>query len=362
MIWVFTHIFLTDSIYTHNYVKFILRNFPAEDHVFWTVKPDIYHDLSNAQIKKIDPEDLIDTFRLYRFARNSRKVIIHSLFYTKFYPVLFVQRSLLRKAVWIIWGADLYSYLNSHIINKPKKFKLKVKAYMYKKIVQNLRWIGSLVKGDYDRLAEHIDTKAEWRHLFYPNPVDFDLLDKILENNSGRSESKIVLLNHSSRADGFHIEALNFLRNYVTHNTKIICPLSYGNKDYAQYVIECGQEMYGERFVPLTEFLNPQEYGKLLNSVDVAVFNHSYQAGLGNILALLYLGKKVYIRSETSPWKMLIDLGVKVFDTNCLTGGRETDFWYMSEEDRENNRRIIRKEFSEEKCAQLWRSFFEEGD
>lgn len=54
-----------------------------------------------------------------------------------------------------------------------------------------------------------------------------------------------------------------------------------------------GINLFGDNFILLTEFLSPEEYAKILANVDVAIFAHRRQQALGNILALIYIGKKV---------------------------------------------------------------------
>jgi len=109
----------------------------------------------------------------------------------------------------------------------------------------------------------------------------------------------------------------------------------------------------------MTDFLDSRSYAEVLNSVDVAVFNHKQQGALGNILALLYLKKKVYIRSETTHWKTLEDLGVALYDTNLILQGKADLLAPLEEMDAERNREVIRREFSEENCTRLWANLFD---
>ena len=49
------------------------------------------------------------------------------------------------------------------------------------------------------------------------------------------------------------------------------------NKEYGQKVIEYGKRLFKEKFKPILNYMSAEEYSKLLNSVQVAVFNHNRQ-------------------------------------------------------------------------------------
>jgi hypothetical protein len=60
------------------------------------------------------------------------------------------------------------------------------------------------------------------------------------------------------------------------------------------------------------------KYLELLGQIDIAVFAHKRQQGMGNTISLLGLGKKVYMRNDITPWAMFEELGVKVFSVDEL--------------------------------------------
>jgi len=52
-------------------------------------------------------------------------------------------------------------------------------------------------------------------------------------------------------------------------------------------------------------------------------------------------------------------LGVTLFDTNLMLQGKADLLAPLEEMDAERNREVIRREFSEEKCARLWANLFD---
>ena len=95
-----------------------------------------------------------------------------------------------------------------------------------------------------------------------------------------------------------------------------------------------------------------------MDSVDVAIMNHKRQQGLGNIAILLRLGKKIYMRRETSTFQHYTDLGVKVFDIADIRKNPEQTFVW-SDELAINNREIIFDHSSKEQSISEWRAIFD---
>ena len=62
---------------------------------------------------------------------------------------------------------------------------------------------------------------------------------------------------------------------------QIICPLSDGNKEYAEAVINKGKEIFGCNFKPLQEFIPFEQYLDIVSKIDVAIFKHDRQQAIG---------------------------------------------------------------------------------
>lgn len=122
----------------------------------------------------------------------------------------------------------------------------------------------------------------------------------------------------------------------------IYVPLSYGNKKHAQAAIQQGQQWFGDKFKPLTEFMPFDEYLLLLGTIDIAIFNHKRQQAMGNTITLLGLRKKVYVRSDTAQSEFFNSLGVHFFDIN------DFNLNLLNAEDSCENNKKIKIYFSEE--------------
>ncbi len=264
-------------------------------------------------------------------------------------------RALLRKSIWIAWGGDLYNFWT-----KDKYSSLELLHEFFKtEIIKDIMGVASLVKEDYVYVTEKYQTKARYYYAFYPNPVDFFLLDHAGDHAKEPSRERILVGNSATWTNN-HFDVLEAISKVGKASFQILCPLSYGDPEYAKKVIEFGRKLFGDRFIPLTQFLSPEEYAKVLASVDVGIFNHNRQQGLGNILALLYLGKKVYIRDDVTAWKFFERYGIKVYNTKELISNPDSSIFDFDESIGRKNREIVAREFSEERAVELWKKVFYE--
>jgi len=77
---------------------------------------------------------------------------------------------------------------------------------------------------------------------------------------------------------------------------------------------------------------------------------------MGNIITLLGMGKKVYMRNDITPWKTLKDIGVDIFNVSTIS------LEPQSEKVIENNSQKIKSYFSEEKLVEQLKKIFREQD
>lgn len=139
---------------------------------------------------------------------------------------------------------------------------------------------------DFKALKKRYKTNAIQRQATYT----YNFLP--LTDNEARHEKQHIMVGHSATPTCCHLETFKMLKSY-TGKIKIFCPLSYpDDKKYIQQVTEAGSELFGNDFVPLTEFMSYDKYVEFLNDMDIGIFNNNRQQGMGNITNLLYLGKK----------------------------------------------------------------------
>jgi len=321
------------------FIKFINDHFNPEEHlfiIFGRPKTDYGMDIKVKNVFWLDSKWKI--FDLLKFLYNANKIIIHGLWVEKLNQLLFIQPWLLKKCYWVMWGGDFYF--------PQKQSKIK------KELIKKIRHVVTYIDGDVDYIKENYGANPVYHKCFM-------YLSNIFDENRYQKCEKInknelwILIGNSADETNRHEFVFSKLKKIKNEKIKLIVPLSYsGGEEYKSKVIEIGKKEFGERFVPLTKFLSYEEYLNILYNVDIAIFAHNRQQGMGNTIQLLGLGKKVYLNRDTSQWRLFEDLGIKVYDVNG-----EIDL-SINNEELENNKKIIKEYFSYENLKLQWDGIF----
>ena len=334
--------FANNNSFIGAYIEFIRNNFDIKNHLF----------LINGNIEGLQEDETINLFvapsigKFRKFRKEIKpyfevadKVILHGLFIPNLVFFLYFNRKYLSKCYWIIYGGDLYYYkFNS------KRLWSKFYEIFRKFVIKNFGNIIMYAEGDYALAKKWYKTKAKFHEcLFYPYLGVYDYLKNI--HFESKQVNKInIMIGNSADPSNNHIIILQRLTNLVfDQNIRIICPLSYGgSKEYIEKVIEFGKEKFDDKFIPLVNFLSKDKYYKILSDVDIAIFNHYRQQATGNILSLLYFGKKVYVNKEenSTTWGFLKKYKFKFFDFN------DFNLDVLSEKDQVWNKAIIKSKFN----------------
>jgi hypothetical protein len=161
-----------------------------------------------------------------------------------------------------------------------------------------------------------------------------------------------IQIGNSADPENHHVDLLKMLQEHRGVDMRIVAPLMYGDPSHARYIATVGAKLFGKQFIALTEFVPNDKYLELLGSIDIAIFYHRRQQGMGNAIALLGMGKKLYMRTDITPWHFFQRIGIKVFDIN------ELDLSRLDEETKQKNMELVRSYFTAEKLATHYRRIF----
>ena len=168
-----------------------------------------------------------------------------------------------------------------------------------------------------------------------------------------------VLLGNSATPTNRHLGAIDALSRFAAEDIRVYAPLSYGDDGYRTKVIEKGREVFGDKFIPVTDFMERAEYIAFLEKMDIGVFNYDRQQGLGNIHILLRMGSKVYMSSDSS---MLDDHRADTAVVYCLEDvGRMTFAEFKAPLDEASvaqNRSLYSAERICEQAKKHWGAFY----
>ena len=276
-----------------------------------------------------------ELLKLSYLLNNSNKIILHGLFLNSLIITLFFQPWLLKKCYWVMWGGDFY------FPEKQRWFK--------KQVIKKIKHFVTYLKGDYELVKKWYKAKAEMHNCFmYPSNLfkEIPKLDKV-----NRDCAINIMIGNSADPTNNHIEILEKLRKFKSQDISIYAPLSYADDTHAKLVTKKGIEIFGDKFIPLTEFMDTDKYVEFLNNIDIAIFAHNRQQGMGNTISLLGMGKKVYMKNDITPWTLFGEIGVKVFDFNSI------DLVPINSEVMNENIKIIKSYFSKENYLNQLQSF-----
>jgi len=284
-------------------------------------------------------------FSITKYAKKAEKVILHGLF-GKHLPLLLLPMPwVLHKCYWVIWGGDLYF----HKLRK-KTFRSDVLEALRTVVIKRIGHLVTYIEGDADLARKWYGNSGKYHEcLMYPSNTyrEYRIPPKV-----GKTIN--ILIGNSADPTNRHFEIFEMLERYRDDDIQIFAPLSYGDKAYALRVAEEGKRLFGDKFTPFLEFMPFDEYLSFLGQIDIAMFNHRRQQAMGNIITLLGLGKKVFIRSDITPWKMFEEKGVKVYDINNI------DLMPLGDDLKKLNHGIVSEHFSESiLCNQLENIFKE---
>lgn len=264
--------------------------------------------------------------KLSYLLNTHNKIILHGLFLSSLITSLFFQPWLLKKCYWVMWGGDFYF---------PEK-----QSWLKKQVIKRIRNFVTYMKGDFEYLKKYYGAKGTYHESFmYPSNLYKEYQIKTKEDGGIIN----IQVGNSADSTNNHIEIFENLRKFKDENIKIYAPLSYSDQDHAKDVIAKGKEMFGDKFVALTDFMSFEKYLEFLADIDIAIFAHNRQQGMGNTISLLGMGKKVYMKNDITPWTLFGEIGVKVFDFNNI------DLESINSEVMNENIKIIKSYFSEDK-------------
>ena len=344
------HIFNDQKKFSKDFFDFLLKhNFDLSRHsLFHYGKKDPYYAKFGMPYLFSSYFSVWKHFKLLRMMFDNEKIIVHSLASPWLLLYLFFFPSLGQKVHWAIWGKDLYYYrllekkhLHHHIYEffRKKVFKIIGNTLVY-------------VKGDYELAQQWYGVKGKNYDCFmYPSNLHKEIDIKPREHTTVN-----IQIGNSAEKSNNHFDVFDRLLKYKEENIRIFAPLSYGDQEYARKVIAKGKALFGEKFVPLTEFIPYNEYLDYLGTIDIVIFGHQRQQALGNSIILLGLGKKVYMRNDITTWEFFHDISVKVYNIENI------DLKPLDESTKRQNRENIKAYFSEERLVAQLKKLFDEKE
>lgn len=300
----------------HQHYYIILSN--SEHIVLHSIKRDNVEILKGNQLF-----DFIET-------NNINVVVLHGLGTIPIEQIAKIPSNI--KVVWFAWGYDIYT--------SPHFLMPFIKVNLYHRLTKKLLCKGlankkHILNGLVYQLLKYRTTKNSISRIDYFSgviPEEYTLISKKkyfrakevtfnyfsisdpTEKLSTTLTDTDFLVGNSGDPTNNHIDLFYLLKERGLDNKKIIVPLSYGGTaEYKEKVINLGKDLFGDNFIPLTEFLPTDKYYELISSCSNIVMGHERQQAVGNIMQSIWLGKKVFLSSSSIVYKHLKNLGYNVY-------------------------------------------------
>jgi hypothetical protein len=337
------HLMGWDKKFVLPFMEFLHTNFPNGNHHFI-----VYGDVKESDVPcsphtDVMPSLIKHALPLALLFSKSDKIIIHGLFCNRLMFLLTMQPWLLKRCYWVMWGGDLYAH-----DSVTKDWRWRKDEYLRRFIIKRIGHFVTYIQGDYELAKKWYGANGEYHNCFMYQSNLYK--DYAVPPKPG--DTKKILVGNSADPTNNHQAVLERLRPYKAQDIQILCPLSYGSLEHANRIASLGKEMFGDKFIPIVNFMPSEKYLELLGQIDIAVFAHKRQQGMGNTISLLGLGKKLFLRSDTTQWQFLRDLGLKVFDIDCV------ELSNLDVNDRVKNQQILKACMSHEKLVLQWFRIF----
>ncbi|MCH7974479.1 MAG: TDP-N-acetylfucosamine:lipid II N-acetylfucosaminyltransferase [Bacteroidetes bacterium] len=309
-------------------------------------------------------------------------VILHALTDDKIKIVNNADTSV--KFAWMFWGADAY-YINKirtnlfskktkkilKTINDNSSFIYEVKQFLYsmdvfsvpyslinkgnfpadyqrRKAMKRVDFCAPVIEDDYYMIKKKLNLKCKLLPFSYGTieSLVHDFENDNFSQNTKNTYSRILLGNSADPSNN-HIDILYLLQK-LNFTGEIVCPLSYGDVNYRDFLIKIGYDIFGNKFKPLTDFIPLQQYQSLLRSCGIVIMNHYRQQGMGNIISSLYNGSKIFLNEKNPVYTFLKRNNAVIFSiTNILK--LSESFSELTFDEIKQNQTFIINHYSREK-------------
>lgn len=330
------HVMISEK-FMPSFIDFVDKHFGRENHHYVFITSEKYeYGLTkehNVEFLHTD-EDIFVT--LLSYMQKSSKIILHGLWRDKVDKLLVENPTLFKKCYWVMWGGDYYY---------PKS-----KSENRKEVIKNVGYLLNVIPQDFESFkSQYKSISGEYIRCFIYVISFFE--DKNIKEI--QKENINILVGNSSAKTNNHEDIFAKLEKYKTSNIKLFTPLSYGDSRYGMGVMKSGYEKFGEKFHPMIDFIEKDEYAKFLSSIDIAIFAHERQQAFLSIVLLVWFGKKVYVNPKSPIYRYLQSINADIYDFNDIS----LEIPYLP-----HNKSVIEKYFSHKKIKSDLENIFNKGD
>lgn len=329
--------FVKDNKYIDWFIDVISQYFHNDLHTFVFITNNSEVSFKNirknaCRILLIRESKVVDFIK-----KNDYKIIIiHGL-----PSIPYTQLSQIPKGVivvWKAWGYDIYTQPKDYyrpLIPIKNLYRKKTKSFLYPTYKARIRRFKKVIKGLLNKKAFENSIKRidyfsgvispeynlmkQYNSFFHAKQTSFGYFS--LEHLKPSDENELpvngdnILIGNSGDPTNNHLDAFEIVKKVNIGNRKIYSFLSYGGTDeYRKKVITEGKKIWGNNYIPITEFLSFDDFNKIVADCGNVIFFHERQQAGGNINQALSIGCKVFMSDTSVFYNHKKKLGYTIFN------------------------------------------------
>lgn len=338
------------------YVKLVNENFDNNEHLFIIrdTKENPQHSLENFEnIIWLPEAEKGEYGRMFAYIDSADRVLWHSMgWYWTTQLKLLKKPSFMKKSTWVEWGADLFNWKRKDG-NPIVRYAVNTIHRLWRKKVDSVVVIFPTDEDVYRKEFNKnqkimLATYSVYRHTQIDEQKPEVFHDPSLVN---------ILVGHSATPNAHHIEVLDSLAKFADENIHIYIPLSYGEDDYAQKVIDHATKLFGDKVTFQMKNMPLWDYVHFLWDIDIAIFKVYRQIALGNICRLLYMTKKVYLPKGSLLYDYYIENDTEVYDCDIISDMTFDEF--KEKPKMTEPSACIKERMNRGAVIEMWRNVFE---
>lgn len=269
--------------------------------LFITPYYNVYENL-----KKYNHVKLVNEKDIVNFFAKSKLIFLHPNCLSKLKTIL-LPKKIAKKIVWRTWGHDI-RIMNTNNPIKAIGYKL------YKRKIRQFLAIGVDCEFDIVNVRKVFGDDISTIQLnYYGTNEQYYSLKKISKEKLKNECGTRVMIGHNGGVADNHLALIKKLQKFKNQNIIFSFPLSYGDKDYIEYIKEEALKILGKDKVEFVEnFMPYEEFARYIKSVDIALLDQEYSNALGNLEMLIYFSKKIFVNRNGDFAKVFNNKNLKV--------------------------------------------------
>lgn len=341
------HIFHWDPKFFPPFHAFLRSHFSVDGHDLLVEGAPLDHQLPD------DVKRLRTSARPVRIAEywgaiaSAQRVVLHGIFDLDLRLALALRPKLAGKCSWLPWGGDLYWATTT-----PRTLKRRIHRGLFRHAVSHFAELLTYLPADVEVARQVLGFRGQHRRclMYESNVVSDQVLSYLPVGTSNPTDSICIFVGNSATPSCLHNDAFEALLPIRERGAKVYCALNYGDADYRRQTIDEGHRLFGSNFIPLTHWMHRCDFEVFLSQMDIGVFAHERQQGMGTAIAMFGLGKRVLLRAGTSQAKYFkgINLTFSFLD--------EPELSPLSLDHAEQNRAVVRQHHSAASYLDSWKT------